>query len=85
VPIDIAPSIKDGPYKLGITVAYQTCNDRLCLPPREEELALNVYVGDPPIGIAAISSALEPPSKTNAAMPAARVPDMARLRPARVR
>jgi len=34
-------------------------------------------VGDPPIGIAAISSALEPPSKTNAAMPAARVPDMA--------
>jgi len=77
VPIDVAPSVKDGPYRLGISVAYQTCNDRLCLPPREEELALNVYVGAPPIGISAVSGAVEPLPKTDAAAPAARVPDMA--------
>jgi thiol:disulfide interchange protein len=78
VPVEVAPSTKDGPYKLGITVTYQTCNDRLCLPPREEQLALNVFVGTPPIGISAISSVEEPSdSKPATTAAVARVPDMA--------
>ena len=40
VPIDVDPSTRDGLYRLGVTVAYQTCNDRLCLPPKGE-LILN--------------------------------------------
>lgn len=78
VPIDVAQSIKDGPYRLGITVTYQTCNDRLCLPPREEELALNLYVGTPPIGTPAVSAVPDDAAPgSNAALPVSRVPDMA--------
>ena len=77
VPIDVAPSVKDGQYKLGITVTYQTCNDRLCLPPKEEELALNVFVGNPPDGVFISSAPTLAAAKFDAAVPAALVPDMA--------
>jgi len=78
MPIDVAPNVREGPHKLGVTVAYQTCNDRLCLPPREEELALNVYVGTPPAGIPAISSVTDIAApKADVATPIGRVTDMA--------
>ena len=78
VPIDVEQSTKDGQYRLGIAVTYQTCNDRLCLPPREEELALNLYIGTPPIGIPAVSSVPDSAApKSNPALSVARVPDMA--------
>ena len=38
LPVETALFTKDGVHRLAITVGYQTCNDRLCLPPREEEL-----------------------------------------------
>ncbi len=79
VPVEVAPAAKDGPYRLGLTVAYQTCNDRLCLPPTEEELALDVFVGEPPAGLPAVSSVPAPTAPKSSADPSAvtRVPDMA--------
>jgi thiol:disulfide interchange protein len=78
VPIEVAPSTKDGLYRLVVTVTFQTCNDRLCLPPKEEELALDVFVGSPPAGISAVSSVATPEETTSdTAMTAERVPDMA--------
>jgi thiol:disulfide interchange protein len=78
VPIEVTPAAKDGIHKLGITITYQTCNDHLCLPPKAEDLALNIYVGTPPAGTPAVSSIIDP-EMTRAApgTAVARVPDMA--------
>src|SRR5262245_22185787 len=78
VPIQVAPSTKDGMYRLAVTVSYQTCNDRLCLPPTEEELSLDAVIGRSRSGTATISTL--PPSGPRPARPSAptaRVTDMA--------
>jgi thiol:disulfide interchange protein DsbD len=78
LPVETALFTKDGVHRLAITVGYQTCNDRLCLPPREEELTLDVVIGNPAVGSAAMSRAPIPvvPEPRSPA-PVARVPDMA--------
>ena len=78
LPVETALFTKDGVHRLAVTVGYQTCNDRLCLPPREEELALDVVLGNPAVGSAAMSRAPIPAvPESRPSAPVARVPDMA--------
>ena len=78
LPVETALFTKEGVHRLAITVGYQTCNDRLCLPPREEELTLDVVIGNPGVGSAAMSRAPIPAvSESRSPAPVARVPDMA--------
>jgi Leucine-rich repeat (LRR) protein len=44
VPVRIAPGTPPGPRTLRVTVEYQTCSNRLCLPPATVELKLDVAV-----------------------------------------
>jgi thiol:disulfide interchange protein len=79
IPIQVKAA-KPGRQTLTVVVTYQTCNDRLCLPPTEEELKLAVVIGDDGKGVT--FPAVEPPvveaSRDVSAAPAsARVPDMA--------
>jgi thiol:disulfide interchange protein DsbD len=45
VPVRVAAGTANGRYTLHVDAAYQTCNDRFCLPPRIEGLTLAVAVG----------------------------------------
>lgn len=45
VPVRAAANTKPGRHPLRVTVSYQTCDDRICLPPTDRELALEVTVG----------------------------------------
>jgi thiol:disulfide interchange protein DsbD len=44
VPILAAPDTPGGRQRAEVHVRFQTCNDRLCLPPRIEKLAVDVMV-----------------------------------------
>jgi thiol:disulfide interchange protein len=78
VPIQVE-SAKPGRHTLSVLVTYQTCNDRICLPPVEEELKLAVLIGNDGAGVT--FPEVEPPLASaavisNDAVPG-RVPDMA--------
>ncbi len=47
IPITIAKRAPGGPATLKIDVSYQTCNDRLCLPPATETLTQTLVVQGP--------------------------------------
>lgn len=47
IPIAVAKPAPGGPAVLKIDMSYQTCNDRLCLPPAVETLAANFVVQGP--------------------------------------
>jgi thiol:disulfide interchange protein len=78
VPVHVE-EVKDGRYTLTINATYQTCNDRICLPPAEHVLKLAVVVGKNAGGAAIVAEPTpEPPKITNANGPApSRVEDMA--------
>jgi thiol:disulfide interchange protein len=77
VPIDVTSETKDGRHRLGVIVTYQTCNDRLCLPPKDQELALNLFIGKTEVSaIAEPDVPPQPPAEVKTSS-AARVPDMA--------
>ena len=38
LPLTIAADTSSGPQTFAVTVTYQTCNDRFCLPPKSEKL-----------------------------------------------
>lgn len=40
LPVRVAPGAAAGPQKVLVSVSYQTCNDRMCLPPRTVKLEL---------------------------------------------
>lgn len=44
VPVKVAAGAKPGPAPLTITAYFQSCNDKLCLPPRTVKLELPVEV-----------------------------------------
>ena len=44
VPVRIAPGTPAGPHTLRVTVDYQICSSRLCLPPATAELKVDVGV-----------------------------------------
>ena len=46
LPVTLAPSAGAGRHTLHVVATFQTCNDRLCLPPTDEDLTL--VVGDAP-------------------------------------
>jgi thiol:disulfide interchange protein len=45
VPVQVAKAAPNGNHKLQLTVMWQTCNDRFCLPPAEALVTLEVSVG----------------------------------------
>jgi thiol:disulfide interchange protein len=45
LPVRVAANAPSRSHRLRVVVSYQTCNDRLCLPPKDEELALEISVG----------------------------------------
>jgi thiol:disulfide interchange protein DsbD len=79
VPVRIAPG-SSGPLTLKLTVVYQTCNGRFCLPPTSETLSLPVTIG----ALSTTAHTAPPPVSTSVAAPTApvttttrsRVPDM---------
>lgn len=79
VPIQVE-SAKPGRHTLSVMVTYQTCNDRLCLPPVEEELKLAVMLGDGGAGVTfpEVEPAIESVAAVLSNSPApGPVPDMA--------
>ena len=45
IPVRVAKGTDSKSHRLRVVVSFQTCNDRLCLPPKDVELMLNVAVG----------------------------------------
>jgi thiol:disulfide interchange protein len=45
LPLKVLPDTPLGRHKLQVTANWTTCNDRLCLPPREETLTIEINVG----------------------------------------
>ncbi len=80
LPLKVAALTKPGRYKLEVTASWQTCNDRLCLPPTDAVIALDVDVGvtgaSPPVSTTIVKGSAAPDS---ASAPAVRAPvlDMA--------
>ncbi len=44
VPVDVSPKAAPGISEAKLDVSFQTCNDRLCLPPRTVKLTLEVDI-----------------------------------------
>ena len=42
VPVRVAPGAAAGPQKLQVSASYQSCNDKLCLPPRTVKIEVPV-------------------------------------------
>lgn len=71
VPVLVAPNAPGGTQKVEVHVRFQTCNDRLCLPPRTDKLVAQVTV----VGaakVAAAPGAGTPEPKANAPAPSER-------------
>ncbi|HET9270630.1 MAG TPA: cytochrome c biogenesis protein CcdA, partial [Vicinamibacterales bacterium] len=47
LPLKVAAGTKDGTHKFRAVVAFQVCNDKICLPPTEEELTVEIPIGTP--------------------------------------
>lgn len=45
LPVRLAAGTAPGSYTLLVTTTFQTCNDRLCMPPRDVDLTLALVVG----------------------------------------
>jgi DsbC/DsbD-like thiol-disulfide interchange protein len=45
LPVKIAPTATPGTHTLVVSAAYQSCNDKLCLPPKTVKVELPVNVG----------------------------------------
>jgi len=58
IPVRVAARTPNGPKTLRLTISYQTCNARLCLPPQDEELTRVAMVGG---GIAIPDTAVRAP------------------------
>jgi thiol:disulfide interchange protein len=78
IPIQVE-SAKPGRHTLSVVVTYQTCNDRLCLPPAEEELKMAVVIGNDGKGVTFVPDEPAAVESKAQALPSgsARVPDMA--------
>ena len=45
IPVKVATGTTSSAHRLLVVVTYQTCNDTLCLPPKDVELSLDIPVG----------------------------------------
>jgi thiol:disulfide interchange protein DsbD len=45
IPVKVATGTASSVHRLLVVVTYQTCNDTLCLPPKDVELSLDIPVG----------------------------------------
>jgi thiol:disulfide interchange protein DsbD len=45
IPVKVATGTTSNAHRLLVVVTYQTCNDTLCLPPKDVELSLDIPVG----------------------------------------
>jgi thiol:disulfide interchange protein DsbD len=80
VPVRSAENTKPGRHPLRVTVSYQTCDDRICLPPTERELTLQVAVGpeQTPPALSAGSVGAPSPAASSPAAPTTPAPGAAR-------
>ena len=62
LPLTIAAGAPNGPQNFAVTVTYQTCNDRFCLPPKNEKLQVQIDVGS--TGSAGSPGSAEPAATT---------------------
>jgi DsbC/DsbD-like thiol-disulfide interchange protein len=44
LPVKIAPGTAAGPHTLVVSASYQSCNDKLCLPPKTVKVELPVAI-----------------------------------------
>ena len=79
LPLIVAASAPRGPQTFAVTVTYQTCNDRFCLPPRSEKLEVQIDVGSTGLaGSTGSADSMPAPPAIGPAPPARRVvPDLA--------
>jgi thiol:disulfide interchange protein DsbD len=72
LPIVAAPGTPAGLHRVEVHVRFQTCNDRLCMPPRTEKLAAQVtVVGGAEVGVGPGASDVAPPAPQPTAIPVA--------------
>ena len=45
LPVRISPNAAAGPRKLEVSASYQSCNDKLCLPPRTVKIDVAIEIG----------------------------------------
>lgn len=67
IPISVAKSAPSGAAKLDIDVSFQTCNERLCLPPATETLTATVVVQGPASKVQSPESAVQGAASTTVA------------------
>jgi len=78
LPLTIAAETSSWPQTFAVTVMYQTCNDRFCLPPKSEKLEVQINFGSAGSTSSAGSTGSEAPPAIGPAPPArAVVPDLA--------
>ena len=44
LPVKSAPGVAPGAHNLVVSAAYQTCNDKLCLPPKTVKVELAIHI-----------------------------------------
>ena len=73
LPVEVAKDTASGTHKAEVHVRFQTCNERLCLPPKTEKLSvtLNVVGGAPPATQSAAPNAGTPAATSAATSSAA--------------
>lgn len=79
LPLTIAADTPNGPHGFAVTVTYQTCNDKFCLPPKSEKLNVQIDVGSTGSAGSSEPPAIAPGPPAIAPAPPARalVPDLA--------
>jgi thiol:disulfide interchange protein DsbD len=70
VPVRVANGTDPKSHRLKVVVSFQTCNDRLCLPPKDVDLILDVAVGAMNATGAAVPAADAPSRSIRAPAPA---------------
>ncbi len=45
LPVRISPKASPGPQKLEVSASYQSCNNKLCLPPKTVKIDIPVEIG----------------------------------------
>ena len=82
VPIKVKPTARPGKQQLTLSVRFQTCNDRLCLPPKTETVTADVFIENasqietvaPPVAQSPQTPTQDKPAETAASQPAQQAP-----------
>jgi thiol:disulfide interchange protein DsbD len=45
LPVKVSPAAPPGPQKLMVSASYQSCNNKLCLPPKTVRMDMPVVIG----------------------------------------